>query len=76
MRSVLDVPLTVKIRTGVVDFNSHTLVPMLRDWGVGMVTMHGRTREQRYSKLADWDYIERCAQAAAPMPFYGKVVYL
>ena len=33
--------------------------------------VHGRSREQRYTKLADWDYISQCAQAAAPMPVFG-----
>lgn len=72
MRSVLDVPLTVKIRTGVFSQKSHTLLPLLREWGVSMVTLHGRTRDQRYSRLADWDYISRCAQQAAPMPLFGN----
>ncbi|KAH3719597.1 hypothetical protein DPMN_062448 [Dreissena polymorpha] len=40
MRAVMDVPLTVKIRTGIQDNKNiaHTLVPHLRDWGVAMTT--------------------------------------
>ncbi|XP_062602129.1 tRNA-dihydrouridine(47) synthase [NAD(P)(+)]-like, partial [Saccostrea cucullata] len=40
MRSVLDVPLTVKMRTGIFDNKNiaHTVIPKLRDWGVSMVT--------------------------------------
>lgn len=30
------------------------------------MTLHGRTRAQRYSKKADWDYILRCASIAQP----------
>lgn len=69
----MDVPLTVKMRTGVQDknWNAHSLVPLLRQWGVAMVTVHGRSREQRYTKLANYDYINQCAAAAAPMPLYG-----
>ena len=62
------------MRTGISDKaprTSHTLLPLLRDWGVSMVTVHGRTREQRYSRLADWDYINMCAKSAAPMPVFG-----
>ena len=41
MRSVLDVPLTVKVRTGIYsDKNiAHTLMPKLRDWGVALTTV-------------------------------------
>ena len=74
MKSVLDVPITIKVRTGISDKsppNTHTLLPLLREWGVAMTTVHGRSREQRYSKLADWEYIAQCAAAAAPMPVFG-----
>ncbi|XP_061186084.1 tRNA-dihydrouridine(47) synthase [NAD(P)(+)]-like [Saccostrea echinata] len=74
MRSVLDVPLTVKMRTGIFDNKNiaHTVIPKLRDWGVSMVTLHGRSREQRYTRLADWDYIDQCAEAGKPMPVFGN----
>ncbi|XP_052683373.1 tRNA-dihydrouridine(47) synthase [NAD(P)(+)]-like [Crassostrea angulata] len=74
MNSVLDVPLTVKMRTGIFDNKNiaHTVIPKLRDWGVSMVTLHGRSREQRYTRLADWDYINQCAEAGKPMPVFGN----
>ncbi|XP_014230819.1 tRNA-dihydrouridine(47) synthase [NAD(P)(+)]-like [Trichogramma pretiosum] len=70
---VLDIPFTVKTRTGVYmdKPTAHTLMPKFREWGASMINIHGRSREQRYTKLADWDYIERCAQAAVPIPVYG-----
>jgi tRNA-dihydrouridine synthase 3 len=29
---------------------AHTLVPQAAGWGAAAITLHGRTREQRYSK--------------------------
>ena len=29
--------------------------------GVAAVTLHGRSRQQRYTKMADWSYIAQCA---------------
>uniref|UniRef100_A0A3Q2P8J9 tRNA-dihydrouridine(47) synthase [NAD(P)(+)] n=1 Tax=Fundulus heteroclitus TaxID=8078 RepID=A0A3Q2P8J9_FUNHE len=73
MNYVLDVPLTVKIRTGVQEKSNiaHKLIGEMKNWGVSMITLHGRSREQRYTKLADWDYISECAKAASPVPLFG-----
>ncbi|KAM6396120.1 tRNA-dihydrouridine(47) synthase [NAD(P)(+)]-like [Rhynochetos jubatus] len=74
MNSVLDVPLTVKIRTGVQEKMNvaHKIIPRLREWGASMVTLHGRSREQRYTRGADWAYIAECAKIASPMPLFGN----
>lgn len=47
---------------------THTLVPNMRSWGVSALTLHGRTRQQRYSRQADWQYIEQCADLAPDLP--------
>ncbi|XP_015744201.2 tRNA-dihydrouridine(47) synthase [NAD(P)(+)]-like [Python bivittatus] len=74
MNSVLDVPLTVKIRTGVQEKANlaHKIIPNVREWGASLVTLHGRSREQRYTKVADWEYIAECARVASPMPLFGN----
>ncbi|XP_039558336.1 tRNA-dihydrouridine(47) synthase [NAD(P)(+)]-like [Passer montanus] len=74
MNSVLDVPLTVKIRTGVQEKVNvaHKIIPRIREWGAAMVTLHGRSREQRYTRSADWPYIAECARLASPMPLFGN----
>ncbi|XP_030055917.1 tRNA-dihydrouridine(47) synthase [NAD(P)(+)]-like isoform X2 [Microcaecilia unicolor] len=74
MESVLDVPLTVKIRTGVQEKVNiaHKFIPGLREWGVSLVTLHGRSREQRYTKAANWEYIDYCAKIAGPLPLFGN----
>ncbi|NWT93068.1 DUS3L synthase, partial [Urocynchramus pylzowi] len=43
MNSVLDVPLTVKIRTGVQEKVNvaHKIIPRIREWGASMVTVRG-----------------------------------
>ncbi|KAK5854995.1 hypothetical protein PBY51_005138 [Eleginops maclovinus] len=74
MNHVLDVPLTVKIRTGVQEKCNiaHKLIPEMKKWDVSMITLHGRSREQRYTKLADWDYITTCSKLASPVPLFGN----
>ncbi len=53
------VPVTAKIRTGwdeaSVNFSEVGL--LLQEAGVSWITMHGRTRAQKYKGLANWDSI-------------------
>ncbi|XP_065609847.1 tRNA-dihydrouridine(47) synthase [NAD(P)(+)]-like, partial [Cyrtonyx montezumae] len=74
MNSVLDVPLTVKIRTGVQEKRNvaHQIIPRIREWGAATLTLHSRSREQRYTRVADWDYRAECAKIASPMPLCGS----
>ncbi|KAJ3215874.1 tRNA-dihydrouridine(47) synthase [NAD(P)(+)]-like protein [Dinochytrium kinnereticum] len=72
---VLTVPVSVKLRTGIFsDRNvAHKLVPLLRDSGASIITLHGRSKEQRYTKFADWDYINQVAAEAGPdVTFFGN----
>lgn len=71
----LDVPVTVKIRTGITEKRiAHNLIPLFKEWGASAVTLHGRSKQQRYTKLADWDYISQCADiaAGAKLQFIGN----
>lgn len=74
LSQMLRIPFTVKMRMGVYTSQpcAHELVSKCRDWGVSMVTVHGRSREQRYQKLADWDYVGKCVKNASPMPIFGN----
>lgn len=69
-----DTPFTIKTRMGVYkDKNvAHELVPKFEQWGAAAVTVHGRSREQRYMKLADWNYIEQCAKTLKTIPLIGN----
>ncbi|SMR41900.1 unnamed protein product [Zymoseptoria tritici ST99CH_1E4] len=64
-----EVPITVKIRMGIRD-KQPTAVKLckrlilgddLGPAGVAAITLHGRSRQQRYTKDADWEYIAECA---------------
>ncbi|GAV60275.1 Dus domain-containing protein [Cephalotus follicularis] len=63
---IVDKPITVKVRTGYFEGKNRidSLIADLGSWGASAVTIHGRTRQQRYSKLANWDYIYQCARKA------------
>ncbi|KIW19220.1 hypothetical protein PV08_03514 [Exophiala spinifera] len=67
-----ETPVTVKIRTGTKDKHptAQKLVERLvlgagqtagHPCGVAAITLHGRTRQQRYTRSADWDYIAETA---------------
>ncbi|GJN38364.1 hypothetical protein PR202_gb27400 [Eleusine coracana subsp. coracana] len=64
--AVTERPLTVKVRTALFEGRNRadSIVSDIYDWGASALTIHGRSRQQRYSKLADWDYIYQCAQKA------------
>ncbi|CAH0726505.1 unnamed protein product, partial [Brenthis ino] len=72
--TILNIPFTVKMRTGIYQDKkiAHTIVPKVVDWGASLITLHGRSREARYTKSADWEYIESCAQAAGSCPVFGN----
>ena len=68
MAAVLHCPITIKIRTGWNDNQpfAHELVPKIQSWGidcVGAIMIHGRSRLQRYSREANWEYIAKVARS-------------
>ncbi|KAF2864843.1 tRNA-dihydrouridine(47) synthase [NAD(P)(+)] [Massariosphaeria phaeospora] len=70
-----DVPITVKIRMGTRDGQptAHKLAKRLvlggreaieagkGTAGVAAITLHGRSKQQRYTRSADWGYIAECS---------------
>ncbi|RKF77529.1 tRNA-dihydrouridine [Golovinomyces cichoracearum] len=67
-------PITAKIRMGTKDdrptaqktikrlsFGGKILRERLGAPGCAAITLHGRSRQQRYTKSADWSYIAECA---------------
>ena len=67
------VPVTGKIRIGW-DFDSINAVEVstiLEESGMQAVSVHGRTRSQRYGGEADWNVIDQCAKAIS-IPVIGN----
>ncbi len=70
-----EIPITVKIRMGTRDNKptAHRLIDRLvygdhdaagmhgSGSGTAAITLHGRSRQQRYTRRADWEYIAHCA---------------
>ena len=56
----VSLPVTVKMRKGWDDasINALELATIAEDEGVAAITVHGRTRAQYYSGLADWEIIK------------------
>jgi tRNA-dihydrouridine synthase 3 len=53
----IPVPVTVKIRLGWAEGeqNASEVAKVIEEAGAAAVSVHGRTREQRYSRAADWE---------------------
>lgn len=68
-----ELPVTVKLRIGYSEdrINIKETVQAALDAGVSTIVIHGRTREQRYSKAADWKLIAEVA-ADCPVPVLGN----
>ncbi len=73
VRAAAPVPVTAKIRIGWDEksINAPEVIRVLTESGIAAVTIHGRTKSQGYSGLADWDVIGACA-ADATIPIIGN----
>lgn len=64
--STVDIPITIKARTSYFEGRSRidSVIADIGQWGANAATIHGRSRQQRYVKQADWEYIYQCARKA------------
>ncbi|MBF0431939.1 MAG: tRNA dihydrouridine synthase DusB [Fibrobacteria bacterium] len=69
----VNIPVSIKVRIGYTekDINILETLKIAEGEGIQMFVIHGRTRQQGYRGLANWDYIAK-AKAQASIPVIGN----
>ena len=76
MRKVIKVPFTIKIRSGwdEKNLNAVEVAQIAEDIGIDAITVHPRTRAQRFTGKSNWDVIsEVVSSVAIPVTGNGDV---
>ena len=73
VRAITDLPLSVKIRLGYTNtkMNCVQVAQLVEAAGADAITVHGRTRAQRYRMSARWEFIDEVAKAVS-IPVIGN----
>jgi tRNA-dihydrouridine synthase B len=72
LTAALDIPVTGKMRLGWNDCRTYKMVArMVEENGGALIALHGRTKEQGYGGVANWDAIAEI-KAAVKIPVIGN----
>ncbi len=73
VRETTELPMLVKLRIGWSEqkINAVEIARIAEEEGADALSVHGRTREQRYRRDADWDVINQVAEAV-DIPVLGN----
>jgi len=75
--NAVDIPVTLKMRTGwnITNKNAPTIAKIAQDAGIQMLSVHGRTREDKYNGMAEYDTIKTVkSQVSIPVIANGDIV--
>ncbi len=76
IKNAITIPLTIKIRAGYSDstINAIETARLAEDCGVEHIALHGRTKEQGYRGLANWDLVKQIKEVVkVPVSGSGDV---
>ena len=75
--AALEVPVTVKLRTGWSEskINAPEVARVCEEAGAAAIALHGRTKEQRYTRSADWGMVRQLvAERGVPILGNGDIL--
>jgi tRNA-dihydrouridine synthase B len=75
--NAVDIPVTLKMRTGwsVDNKNAPTIAQIAQQAGIQMLSVHGRTKEDKYNGMAEYDTIKTVvSQVDIPVIANGDII--